>query len=199
MSDGNKLTVQVRTEFGKGFARRLRAAGQIPAVLYGHGTEVKHLALPGHQTGLIVRHANAVIDLDLDGESQLALVKDVQRDPVRQIIEHIDLVVVTRGEKMTVDVPYVTEGESFSGTIATLSATAITVEAEAMHIPEHIVVNIDGLEDGQHVYAKDLTLPAGVTLADDPELLVVGISTPSASDDDDEAAAPAEDGAESAE
>ncbi|NHI17362.1 50S ribosomal protein L25/general stress protein Ctc [Microbacterium excoecariae] len=198
MSDGNKLTVQVRTEFGKGFARRLRAAGQIPAVLYGHGTEVKHLALPGHQTGLIVRHANAVIDLDIDGESQLALVKDVQRDPVRQIIEHIDLVVVTRGEKMTVDVPYVTEGESFPGTIATLSATAITVEAEAMHIPEHIVVNIDGLEDGQHVYAKDLTLPAGVTLADDPELLVVGISTPSVSAEDEDAE-PAEDGAESAE
>ncbi|WP_221585297.1 50S ribosomal protein L25/general stress protein Ctc [Microbacterium sp. G2-8] len=187
MSDQNTLAVETRTEFGKGFARRLRAAGKIPAVLYGHGADVQHLALPGHETSLIVRHANAIIDLDIEGQKQLALVKDVQRDPVRQIIEHIDLIAVKRGEKMTIDVPYVTEGESFPGTISTLSATAITVEAEAMNIPEHIVIDITGLEDGDLVFAKDVKLPAGVTLADDPDLLVVGISTPNQSTDAEDA------------
>ncbi|WP_110588615.1 50S ribosomal protein L25/general stress protein Ctc [Microbacterium suaedae] len=185
MSDNNKLSVDVRTEFGKGFARRLRAAGKIPAVLYGHGSDVQHLALPGHETSLIVRHANAVIDLDIDGKNQLALVKDVQRDPVRSVIEHIDLVIIKRGEKFTVDVPYLTEGEPFAGTYATQSASSISIEADAMNIPEHIVVNIEGLEDGTHIYAKDLDLPEGVTLIDDPDLLVVSISTPSASDEDE--------------
>ncbi|MGI6879843.1 50S ribosomal protein L25/general stress protein Ctc [Microbacterium sp. gxy059] len=192
MSDENKLSAEIRTEFGKGFARRLRAAGKTPAVLYGHGTEPQHLALPAHELGLIVRTANAVIDLDIDGAEQRALVKDVQRDPVRQIIEHVDLVVVKRGEKFVVDVPYITEGESFAGTIHTLSATAIRVEAEATSIPDHIVVDIEGREDGQHVYAKDLALPEGVVLADDPELVVVTISTPSASADDEADAAEGE-------
>ena len=159
MSDENKLSAEIRTEFGKGFARRLRAAGKIPAVLYGHGADVQHLALPAHQTGLIVRYANAIIDLDIDGKSQLALVKDVQRDPVRSIIEHIDLVAVRRGEKMTVDVPYTTEGEPFPGTYITFGAAAISVEADAMNIPDTIVVDVEGLEDGTNIFAKDLTLP----------------------------------------
>lgn len=187
MSDENKLSVDIRTEFGKGFARRLRAAGKIPAVLYGHGADVQHLALPGHETGLIVRYANAVINLDIDGKPQLALVKDVQRDPVRSIIEHIDLVAVRRGEKMTVDVPYTTEGEPFAGTYATFSAAAISVEAEAMNIPDQLVIDIEGLEDGTHIYAKDVDLPAGVTLVDDPELHVLSISTPTVSAADEEA------------
>ena len=181
----NKLSVDVRTEFGKGFARRLRAAGKIPAVLYGHGADVQHLALPAHQTGLIVRYANAIIDLDIDGKSQLALVKDVQRDPVRSIIEHIDLVAVRRGEKMTVDVPYTTEGESFPGTYITFGAAAISVEADAMNIPDTIVVDVEGLEDGTNIFAKDLTLPEGVTLVDDPELHVLSVTMPTASDEDD--------------
>ena len=181
----NKLSAEIRTEFGKGFARRLRAAGKIPAVLYGHGADVQHLALPAHQTGLIVRYANAIIDLDIDGKSQLALVKDVQRDPVRSIIEHIDLVAVRRGEKMTVDVPYTTEGEPFPGTYITFGAAAISVEADAMNIPDTIVVDVEGLEDGTNIFAKDLTLPEGVTLVDDPELHVLSVTMPTASDEDD--------------
>jgi large subunit ribosomal protein L25 len=116
MSDSNKLVADVRTEFGKGFARRLRAAGKIPAVVYGHGSDVKHVALPAHETGLIVRHANSIIELDIDGATELVFVKDVQREPVRSYIEHIDLVVVKRGEKIEVEVPVITEGETFSGT-----------------------------------------------------------------------------------
>ncbi|WP_205529096.1 50S ribosomal protein L25/general stress protein Ctc [Microbacterium halotolerans] len=184
MSDKNTLAASVRTEFGKGYARRLRAAGKIPAVIYGHGNDPTHVALPGHETGLIVRHANAVIDLDVEGKSELVLVKDVQRDPVRSIIEHIDLISIKRGEKMQVDVPFVIEGESFAGTIHTQSASAITVEAEAFHIPETLTVSIDGLEDGTYVYAKDVEMPEGVTLADDPELLLVSISTPRGEEDE---------------
>ncbi|WP_105565508.1 50S ribosomal protein L25/general stress protein Ctc [Microbacterium halophytorum] len=178
MSDNITLAASVRTEFGKGYARRLRAAGQIPAVIYGHGEEPTHVALPAHETGLIVRHANAVIDLDIEGKSQLVLVKDVQRNPVTWIIEHMDLVIVKRGEKMQVSVPFTIEGESFAGTIHTQSAASITVEADAMSIPEHLTVSIEGLEDGALVHAGDVELPKGVTLVDDADLLVVAISTP---------------------
>ena len=113
MADNTKLAAEIRTKFGKGAARKIRANDKIPAVVYGHGTEPKHITLPGHETMLIVRTANAIIDLDIEGTAQLALVKDVQRDPVRQVIEHIDLVVVRRGEKVSVDVPVVIEGESY--------------------------------------------------------------------------------------
>lgn len=178
MADTITLAASVRTEFGKGFARRLRAAGQIPAVVYGHGNDPVHVALPGHETGLIVRRANALIELDIDGKNELVLVKDIQRDPVRQIIEHIDLVIVKRGEKMQVAVPYLTEGETFPGTIHTLTATSITVEAEATQIPEHIVIDVEGLEEGTLIHAGDITLPKGVELAEDPELLLVSVETP---------------------
>lgn len=199
MSDQNTLSVDVRTEFGKGFARRLRAAGKIPAVLYGHGTEPQHLALPGHETSLIVRHANAIIELDIEGKKQLALVKDVQRDPVRRIIEHIDLVIVKKGEKVQVEVPYTTEGESFAGTMATFSATGIVVEAEATRIPEQIVISIEGLEDGTQIHAKDIELPAGVTLAEDPELLILAITTAGSATAEDDAADEAEGDTEASE
>lgn len=198
MSEQTTLEVDVRTEFGKGFARRLRAAGKIPAVLYGHGTEPAHLALPGHETSLIVRHANAVIELKIEGKAQLALVKDVQKDPVRQIIEHIDLIVVKAGEKITVDVPVVVEGESFAGTIVNQDATSLSLEVEATHIPEHIVVNVEGLEDGTHINAGQVELPKGAVLVTDPDVLVVGITTPAAPVEDEavEAAeAPAEEAA----
>lgn len=181
MSESHKLSAEIRTEFGKGFARRLRAAGKIPAVIYGHGTEPQHVALPGHETALILRKKNAILDLDIDGKSELALVKDVQKDPVRQIIEHVDLLVVRRGEKVTVSIPVHLEGESFSGTIATLDAATLEVEAEATHIPESVSVDIDGAEDGTHVLAKDVKLPKGVTLVTDPETLVVAVSLPAAS------------------
>lgn len=181
MSESHKLSAELRTEFGKGYARRLRAAGKIPAVIYGHGTEPQHVALPGHETALILRKKNAILDLDINGTSELALVKDVQKDPVRQIIEHVDLLVVRRGEKVTVAIPVHLEGESFSGTIATLDAATLEVEAEATHIPESVSVDIEGAEDGTHVLAKDVKLPAGVTLVSDPETLVVAVSLPAAS------------------
>lgn len=188
MSEETTLAAEIRTEFGKGFARRLRAAGKIPAVVYGHGTEPVHVALPGHETALIVRRANALIELDIDGRNELVLVKDVQRDPVRQVVEHIDLIVVKRGEKMTVDVPVVVVGEPFSGTIANLDLATLTIEAEATNIPEHIEVDVEGLEDGTHITAADVKLPAGTSLATDPETLVVAISVPAVAAADEEPA-----------
>lgn len=179
MAEENKLSVTERTSFGKGAARKLRAAGQVPAVLYGHGTEPRHLSLPGHDTMLIIRKANAVITLDIAGEQQLALVKDVQKDPVRQIIEHLDLLVVKKGERVEVEVPVVLVGESFSGTIAVQDAATIHVSAEATHIPAHIEVSVEGLEDGAIVHDTDIELPAGVQLVESEQpVIVVSIQTP---------------------
>jgi large subunit ribosomal protein L25 len=172
----NKLTVEVRTEFGKGYARRLRAAGKIPAVIYGHGAEPQHVALPGHETALIIRKSNQVLDLQIEGKSQLALVKDVQKDPVHQIIEHLDLIVVRVGEKVTVDVPVHLEGESAPETSVNQDATTISLEVEATHIPESVTVSIEGLREGAQILAKDVKLPTGATLITDPEVLIVGIT-----------------------
>ena len=202
MAEQTTLDASVRTQFGKGFARRLRAAHQIPAVLYGHGTEPVHLALPGHETLLLVRHANPIVELAFDGTTQLALVKDVQRDPVRQIIEHIDLVVLKKGEKVVVDVPVVVEGEPFAGTIATLDAMTLSVEVEATHIPEHLSVSVEGLEDGTHITAGEVELPKGATLVAEADTLVVAVSTPqldTTSDAEGDAGAESEDAAEVAE
>ena len=186
MSEDTKVHAEVRDQFGKGFARRLRAAGKIPAVIYGHGTEPVHVALPGHQVSLIIRRANALLELDIEGTATLALVKDVQRDPVRQIIEHIDLLVVKKGEKIQVDVPIVVVGESFAGTVANLDATSLAVEVEATHIPQHFEVSIEGLEEGQHITAADVKLPKGATLLADPETLIVAIYVPTAEAAEDE-------------
>ncbi|MFJ3385160.1 MULTISPECIES: 50S ribosomal protein L25/general stress protein Ctc [unclassified Curtobacterium] len=198
MADYTKLAAEVRTKFGKGAARKIRANDKIPAVVYGHGTEPVHISLPGHETMLLVRTANAVVDLDIDGTAQLALVKDVQRDPVRQIIEHIDLVVLRRGEKVTVDVPVVIEGESFSGTIHVQDLNTVSLLVLATDIPEHVVVDVEGLEDGAQIHASQLTLPEGAELETDAEALVVAIVTPRGTADDDAAdEAAAEAGAES--
>jgi large subunit ribosomal protein L25 len=175
-ADDNKLTVEVRTEFGKGFARRLRAAGKIPAVIYGHGTEPQHVALPGHETALIIRKANQVLDLQIAGKSQLALVKDVQKDPVHQIIEHLDLIVVRAGEKVIVDIPVHLEGESAPETSVNQDSNTISLEVEATHIPESVTVSIEGLTEGSHILAKDVKLPTGATLVTDPDVLIVGIT-----------------------
>lgn len=189
----NKLDVDVRTEFGKGFARRLRAAGKIPAVIYGHGTDPVHVALPGHETALIIRKANQVLDLQIEGKSQLALVKDVQKDPVRQIIEHIDLVVVRKGEKVTVDVPVHLEGESAPETSVNQDSTTISLEVEATHIPESVTVSIEGLQEGSQILAGDVVLPQGATLVTDAEVLIVGITGQATVDlGDDEATAEGE-------
>ena len=175
-ADDNKLTVEVRTEFGKGFARRLRAAGKIPAVIYGHGTEPQHVALPGHETSLIIRKTNQVLDLQIAGKSQLALVKDVQKDPVHQIIEHLDLIVVRAGEKVVVDIPVHLEGESAPETSVNQDSNTISLEVEATHIPESVTVSIEGLREGAQILAKDVKLPTGATLVTDPEVLIVGIT-----------------------
>lgn len=196
MSEDNKVSAEIRENFGKGFARRLRAAGQIPAVLYGHGTAPVHLALPGHQMSLLIRRANAVLELDIAGKQQLALVKDVQKDPVRQIIEHIDLVIVKKGEKVHVDVPIVVVGESFAGTNANLDATSVSLEVEATHIPQHVELDVEGLEEGVQITAADLKLPAGASLVSDPDMLIVAISVPAGSADDDAAASTEADAAE---
>ncbi|HAM13874.1 MAG TPA: 50S ribosomal protein L25 [Microbacterium sp.] len=202
MSEDTTVHAELRENFGKGFARRLRAAGKIPAVLYGHGTDPVHVALPGHQMLLLVRRANALIELDIAGKSQLALVKDVQKDPVNQIIEHIDLVVIKKGEKVQVDVPVVVVGESFSGTIVNLDATSVSLAVDATHIPEHVEVDVEGLEEGARITAGELTLPQGATLVTDPEVLVVAVSVPAAAAADeaaeDEAATDAADADEDA-
>ena len=178
MSEDTKVHAELRENFGKGYARRLRAAGKIPAVIYGHGTEPQHVALPGHQVSLLVRRANAVLELDVAGKEQLTLVKDVQKDPVRQVIEHIDLLVVKKGEKIQVDVPIFVVGEPAAGTIANLDAVSVALEVEATHIPEHVELSVEGLEDGTHITAGDLKLPKGASLAADAELLIVAISVP---------------------
>jgi large subunit ribosomal protein L25 len=194
-----KVHAELRENFGKGFARRLRAAGKIPAVIYGHGTDPVHVALPGHQVSLLIRRANAVLELDVNGKQQLTLVKDVQKDPVHQIIEHIDLLVVRKGEKIQVDVPVSIIGESAPGTIAAQDANTVLLEVEATHIPERIEVDVEGLEEGTHITAADLTLPQGSTLVVDPETLIVAISVPSAAADEEIAEADAAVAAEQAE
>lgn len=174
----NNLTAELRTQFGKGAARKIRAVGKIPAVIYGHGTDPQHVTLPGHELMLIIRKANQIITLDIAGKPQLALVKDVQKDPVRQIIEHVDLIVVRQGERVEVEVPIHVEGESYPGTIHNLENTSITVDVEATHIPESFVVSIEGFEEGTQVTAGQVTLPAGANLVTDPETLVLAVSVP---------------------
>ena len=199
MADDNKLVAEPRDQFGKGFARRIRAAGKIPAVIYGHGTEPQHVTLPGHEVSLILRKANQVLELDISGKTQLALVKDVQKDPVHQVIEHLDLVVVRKGEKVTVDIPVHVEGESVPGTIASLDANTLSVEAEATHIPERLTVDIEGAEEGTQIFAKDIALPEGSTLVSDPETLVINVTVPAAVDLGEAAEAEAAEGEEGAE
>ena len=171
-----KLAAEVRTEFGKGFARRARMAGQIPAVIYGHGAEPIHITLPAKATTLAVRTANALLSLDINGEGHLALVKDVQKDPIKQIIEHIDLLTVRKGEKVTVDIPVHVVGELAPGNVFNQELTVISLEAEATHLPTAVEVSIEGRSAGEHIHASDLVLPKGSTLLADPEALVVNIS-----------------------
>ena len=190
-----KLAAEARTEFGKGAARRIRRANKIPAVLYGHGSDPVHITLPGHETMLAVRQTNALFAIDVEGKSQLAVAKDIQRDPVRNVIEHVDLLIVRRGEKIAVDVTVNVTGESAPGTIHIVESQTLSVEAEATSIPESIDVSIDGMEAGTHITAGDVRLPSGATLLTDPEHIVVAVSEPRAEalpeDEAAEAEAPA--------
>lgn len=183
MSDNNTVDADIRTSFGKGAARKLRQNGKIPAVVYGHGSDPLHVALPAHETTLIARRANALLDLKMPEDQQLVLIKDIQRDPVRQIIEHLDLVIVRKGEKVSVDVAVHVEGESFSGTIVQLENNTINVEAEATNIPEFVTVSVEGLEEGAQIHASEVVLPAGNVLLSDPELLILSIRVPSKVED----------------
>jgi large subunit ribosomal protein L25 len=172
-----KLAAESRTEFGKGAARRLRRAHKIPAVLYGHGTEPVHVALPGHATMLALKNSNALLALDLETGTQLALPKDVQRNPVRGDIEHVDLVLVRRGEKVTVEVPLHLVGSPMSGTLVTSELNTLSLEVEATTIPQQVELSVEGLEAGTQIHAGQVELPAGASLAGDPEAIVLAVSS----------------------
>ena len=171
-----KLIAEPRTEFGKGAARRIRRADKVPAVLYGHGTDPIHIALPGHETLLALRTANALLSIEVDGSSQLALPKQVQRDPLRHTIEHVDLVIVRRGEKVTVDVAIHLVGEAGPDTLVVVDHNTVPVEAEATQIPTQIVVSIEELPPGTQILARDLQLPDGSSIDLDPDTLIVNIT-----------------------
>ena len=170
------IAAEPRTEFGKGPSRRVRAAGRVPAVLYGHGVENKHMTLPGHDLMLALKTPNVLIRLDgLPGQSGLALPKAVQRDPLKGTIEHVDLIAVRQGEKVTVEIAVRVTGEVFPGGVLDQQLVNIAVEAEATHIPDGIDVDVEGMEVGIAVHAKDLALPPGSTLSTDPEALVLHV------------------------
>jgi large subunit ribosomal protein L25 len=180
-----RLAAEARTEFGKGAARRTRRAGKIPAVLYGHGSDPKHLALPAIEFARVVREhgQNAVLTLEIDSTSELALTKTVTTHPIKNYIEHVDLLLVQRGEKVNVEVPVVITGEATPGTLVTQDATTIEVSVEALHIPEQFEVSVAGVQAGSQILAKDITLPAGAELATDPDTLIVAVNvSPTAGD-----------------
>ena len=171
-----RIAAEPRSEFGKGAARQVRREGRVPAVLYGHGTDPRHVSLPGHDVLLALRTPNVLILLDgLPGGSQLALPKAVQRDPIRGSIDHVDLILVRRGEKVTVDIPVQVTGEVTPDGMLDQQLIQISVEAEATNIPSGVGVNVEGMEIGAAVHAGDLQLPAGTTLAVDPEVLVLHV------------------------
>ena len=179
----NKLTVDVRTSTGKGASRRARREGKVPAVLYCHGSEPQHLELNARDFAAVLRHSgtNAVLVLDVNGQEQLALTKALAIHPIRRTITHADLIIVRRGEKVTVEVSVVVEGEAESGTLVTQDATTIEIEAEALSIPESLTVSVEGVGEGTQILAGEVPLPSGVTLVSDPEMLVVNIvAAPSA-------------------
>ncbi len=188
MTEANALVGTPRDNFGKGAARKLRAAGQTPAVIYGHGTEPVHVSVETHPLSLIIRQANALISLELEGKKTLVLVKDVQKDPVRQIIEHVDLVIVKKGETVEVEVPVHVTGEPFSGTNALQELNTLRLSVPATSIPENVEVSVEGLEAGTQILAGAIELPKGVSLLDAAEQLVVHIVAPRGPKGDDEGA-----------
>ncbi|MEE2031616.1 50S ribosomal protein L25/general stress protein Ctc [Rhodococcus chondri] len=177
MSAENRLVASVRNEFGKGAARRARRDGQVPAVLYGHGTDPQHLSLPALEFAAVLRAhgTNSVLTLDIDGTEQLALTKSVVVHPIRRYIEHTDLLVVKKGEKVTVEVPLVVSGLPGSGTLVVNEVSTIKLEADALNIPDQVEISIEGAVAGTQILAGGVELPAGAVLQDDPELLLVNI------------------------
>lgn len=204
-----RLAAEPRTEFGKGAARRTRRDGKIPAVLYGHGSDPKHLALPAIEFARVVREhgQNAVLTLEINSKSELALTKTVTTHPIKNYIEHVDLLLVQRGEKVTVEIPVVLTGEAQPGTLVTQDATTLQVAVEALHIPEQFEVSVDGAGPGTQILASDVKLSEGAELVSDPDTLVIavniaptaeemeaGIEAPEAEEPAEEAATAAEEG-----
>ncbi|WP_405582460.1 50S ribosomal protein L25/general stress protein Ctc [Streptomyces sp. NBC_01190] len=171
-----KIAAEARTEFGKGAARRVRRASRVPAVIYGHGADPQHVTVPGHELLLALRTANVLIALDIDGKSELVIPKAVQRDPLKGFIEHVDLLSVKRGEKVTVEIPVNVEGEPApGGNLLEHVLNTLPVETEATHIPEGVTVSVEGLEAGAAILAKDIELPRGTTLAVDEDAVVIQV------------------------
>ncbi|MET7765373.1 50S ribosomal protein L25/general stress protein Ctc [Streptomyces sp. NPDC005393] len=194
-----KIPAQPRTEFGKGAARRTRAAGRVPGVVYGHGVDPLHVTLPGHALLMALKTSNVLIRLDVEGgKDELVIPKAVQRHPIKiGVIEHIDLLLVRRGEKVTVEIPIQTEGElAPGGNLLEHVLNALPVEAEATHIPESVTVSIDGLDAGHSILAKDITLPAGTTLAVEEDAVVLQVVAAQAEAPAEEAAEGVAEGAE---
>jgi large subunit ribosomal protein L25 len=188
-----RIQAEPRTDFGKGAARRTRRAGRVPAVIYGHGAQTRHLSLPEHEIMLALKTQNALIRLEGLGRAGLALPKAVQRDPLKGTIEHVDLIEVRRGEKVTVEIAVRVAGDVFSGGLLDQQLMTISVETEATNIPTGVDVDVEGMEIGAAIHAKDLALPDGTTLSTDPEALVLHVVEPAA-----EIAAEAEEAAEEA-
>jgi large subunit ribosomal protein L25 len=178
VSDDSHIQAEPRTEFGKGAARRIRRADKVPAVLYGHGADPVHISLPGHETMLALKHGgvNALLTITVDGNENLALPKQIQRDPIKGFLEHLDLIVVRKGEKVTVDIPVHLYGEPDPDALIVTETSTISVEAEATNIPEYVEVSIEGLKVGDTVTAKDLKVPAGSTVLLDDDALIVNVT-----------------------
>ncbi len=183
------IAAEARTEFGKGAARRIRRADKVPAVLYGHGTDPVHVTLPGHSLMLALKNSNALLNIELGKDKHLAIPKQVQRDPLKGFLEHVDLLIVKRGEKVTVDIPLHVTGEAAPETLVGIDTTTISVEVDATAIPSEIEVSVEGLEVGSQLFAKDLQLPTGSALAVDEDLLIINVTAaPTAAEVDAELA-----------
>jgi large subunit ribosomal protein L25 len=184
-SSVNNLRVVVRTATGKGASRRARREGKVPAVLYGHGTDPQHLELPARELAAVLRKSgtNSILTLDIEGTEQLALTKSLDIHPIRRNIQHADLLVVRRGEKVTVEVNVVVEGDARPDTLVAQEANTIEIESDAMSIPEQLTISVEGIAAGTQITAAQVVLPRGVTLVSDPDLLVVNVvNAPTAAD-----------------
>jgi large subunit ribosomal protein L25 len=171
-----RIAAEARTEFGKGAARRIRRSHKVPAVLYGHGAAPRHIALPGHELMLALKTPNVLLTLDLEDGTELALPKDVQRDPIRGHLEHVDLVLVRRGEKVTVEIQLHVTGTVEAGGLLAVDIQTLSLEADATNLPTSVEIDVTGLTIGTQLHAKDITLPPGATLQTDPDALVINVT-----------------------